>query len=77
MTLVSQHLKVTALWKRKQTTIQLSVSRMDEKKAKRPQGLSLGLGLVFGAVMYVLTNEAFWIPVGIALGAAREMRAQK
>ena len=50
---------------------------MDEKKAKRPQGLSLGLGLVFGAVMYVLTNEAFWIPVGIALGAAREMRAQQ
>tara|TARA_Y100001954_G_scaffold177778_1_gene188987 strand:+ start:381 stop:533 length:153 start_codon:yes stop_codon:yes gene_type:complete len=50
---------------------------MDEKKAKRPQGLSLGLGLVFGAVMYVLTREVFWIPVGIALGAAREMRAQK
>lgn len=50
---------------------------MEDKKAKRPQGLSLGLGLVFGAVMYVLTGEVFWIPVGIALGAAREMQAQK
>ena len=50
---------------------------MNENKAKRPQGLSLGLGLVFGAIMYMLTREVFWIPVGIALGAAREMRAQK
>ena len=60
-----------------QITKQLSTSGMEDKKAKRPQGLSLGLGLVFGAVMYVLTGEVFWIPVGIALGAAREMRAQK
>ena len=44
---------------------------MDDKKAKRPQGLSLGLGLVFGAVMYVLTREVFWIPVGIALGCRK------
>lgn len=50
---------------------------MDDKKAKHPKGLSLGLGLVFGAILYVLTREAFWIPVGIALGAAREVSAQK
>jgi hypothetical protein len=48
---------------------------MDKKKEKRPQGLSLGLGLIFGVTLYVLTREVFWIPVGIALGAAREMRS--
>ena len=48
---------------------------MDKKKEKRPKGLSLGLGLIFGVTLYVLTSEAVWIPVGIALGAAREMRS--
>lgn len=50
---------------------------MDENKRKRPKGLSLTLGLVFGAVMYVLTSEAFWLFIGIALGAAREVSSQK
>jgi hypothetical protein len=48
---------------------------MDKKKEKRPQGLSFVLGLIFGVTLYVLTREAVWIPVGIALGAAREMRS--
>jgi hypothetical protein len=48
---------------------------MDKKKQTRPQGLSFGLGLIFGVTLYVLTREAVWIPVGIALGAAREMRS--
>ena len=48
---------------------------MDKKKEKRPKGLSFGLGLIFGVALYVLTREAVWIPVGIALGAASEMRS--
>lgn len=53
---------------------------MDNEKTEKtsgPQGLSLGLGIVFGVILYVLTREAFWIPIGIALGAAREMRERK
>lgn len=52
-------------------------SAMDERKRKRPKGLSLALGLVFGAIMYGVTSEAFWIFVGMALGAAREVSARK
>lgn len=37
----------------------------------------MALGVVFGVVLYALTDEVFWIPVGIALGAAREVRATK
>jgi hypothetical protein len=48
---------------------------MDKKREKRPQGLSFGLGFIFGVTLYLLTREAVWIPVGIALGAAREMRS--
>ena len=40
---------------------------MENNKPSRPQGLSIGIGLVFGVVLYVLTNEAVWIGVGIAL----------
>lgn len=57
-----------------------SAALMDNEKTEKtsgPQGLSLGLGIVFGVILYVLTREAFWIPIGIALGAAREMRARK
>ena len=35
--------------------------------------MSIGIGLVFGVVLCVLTNEAVWIGLGIALGAAREI----
>ncbi len=48
---------------------------MENNKPGRPQGLSIGMGLVFGMVHFVLTNEAVWIGVGIALGAAREIRS--
>ena len=47
---------------------------VENNKPSRPQGLSIGMGLVFGVVLYVLTKEAVWIGVGIALGAAREIR---
>ena len=50
---------------------------MENNKPSRPQGLSIGIGLVFGVVLYVLTNEAVWIGVGIALGAAREIRSRR
>ena len=49
---------------------------MENNKPSRPQGLWIGIGLVFGVVLYVLTNEAVWIGVGIALGAAREIRSR-
>ena len=45
---------------------------MENNKPSRPQGMSIGIGLVFGVVLYILTNEAVWIGVGIALGAALE-----
>ena len=48
---------------------------MENNKPSRPQGLSIGIGLVSGMALYVLTNEAVWIGVGIALGAAREIRS--
>jgi len=49
---------------------------VENKKPNRPQGLSVGIGLIFGVVLYVLTKEAVWIGVGIALGAAREIRSR-
>jgi hypothetical protein len=49
---------------------------MENNKSKRPAGLSLGIGLIFGVVLYLLTDESVWIGVGIALGAAREIRQQ-
>jgi hypothetical protein len=52
------------------------VRTLENNKPSRPQGLSIGIGLVFGVVLYVLTNEAVWIGVGIALGAAREIRSR-
>lgn len=50
---------------------------MENNKPNRPQGLSIGIGLVFGVVLFVLTNEAAWIGVGIALGAAREIQSRR
>ena len=47
---------------------------MENNKPSRPQEMSIGIGLVFGVVLYVLTNEAVWIGLGMALGAAREIR---
>lgn len=32
-------------------------------------GLGVGGGVVFGAVMLAVTGEAFWMGVGIAIGA--------
>jgi hypothetical protein len=31
------------------------------------------MGITFGAVLFVLTQEVVWIGVGIAIGAAREL----
>jgi hypothetical protein len=50
---------------------------VENNKPSRPQGLSIGIGLVFGVVLFVLTNEAAWIGVGIALGAAREIKSRR
>lgn len=50
---------------------------VENNKPSRPQGLSIGIGLVFGVVLFVLTNEAVWIGVGIALGAAREIQSRR
>ena len=47
---------------------------MENNKPSRPKGMSIGIGLVLGVVLFVLTNEAVWIGLGIALGAAREIR---
>ena len=47
---------------------------MSKNKFSPPQGFYIGIGLTFGAVLYVLTQEAVWIGVGIAIGAARELR---
>ena len=49
---------------------------MENNKPSRPKGMSIGVGLVFGVVLYVLTIEAVWIGVGIALSAAREIRSR-
>ena len=49
---------------------------MEDNKPQSPQGLSIGIALVFGVVLYVLTTEAVWIGVAIALGAAREIRSR-
>ena len=47
---------------------------MSKDKFTPPQGFFIGMGLTFGAVLYVLTQEAVGIGVGIAIGAARELR---
>jgi uncharacterized protein DUF543 len=33
-------------------------------------GEAMGIGVVFGVILFVLTDEPFWIAVGVALGAA-------
>jgi hypothetical protein len=47
---------------------------MSKDKFRPPQGFFIGMGITFGAVLFVLTQEAVWIGVGIAIGAARELR---
>ncbi|MDG1506907.1 MAG: hypothetical protein P8Q28_03780 [Luminiphilus sp.] len=47
---------------------------MSENKFSPPLGFFIGMGLTFGAVLYVFTQEGVWIGVGIAIGAARELR---
>ncbi len=47
---------------------------MSKDKFSPPQGFFIGMGLTFGTVLYVFTQEAVWIAVGIAIGAARELR---
>jgi len=40
-------------------------------------GSHLGLGLIFGVVLFVLTDGPVWIAVGIAIGAGMEQRKRK
>ncbi|MDA0797632.1 MAG: hypothetical protein O2826_02855 [Chloroflexi bacterium] len=40
-------------------------------------GFHLGLGLIFGVVLFVLTDGPVWIAVGIAIGAGMEQRKRK
>tara|TARA_B100000886_G_C20113896_1_gene362978 strand:- start:126 stop:278 length:153 start_codon:yes stop_codon:yes gene_type:complete len=49
---------------------------LENKQPSRPPGLSIGIGLVFGVMLCVSTNEAVWIGVGIALGVVREIRSR-
>ena len=37
----------------------------------------IGVGVAFGAVLFVLTHEAVWIAVGTALGAALDFTRKK
>jgi hypothetical protein len=40
-------------------------------------GSHLGLGLIFGVVLFVLTDGPVWIAVGIAIGAGMEQRKRE
>ena len=50
---------------------------VENNNPSRPQGLSIGISLGFGVVLFMLTGEAVCIGVGIALGAAREIRNRR
>ena len=44
---------------------------MKEKNKKMVNaGNGIGVGVAFGAVLFVLTNEPVWIALGTAIGAA-------
>ena len=42
----------------------------DKNKKMNNAGNGIGVGVAFGAVLFVLTNEAAWIALGVAIGAA-------
>ena len=48
-----------------------------EKKGRLNPGNGLGIGLAVGAVLYVVTDQAVWIPLGIAIGAGMGTAAQR
>ena len=37
----------------------------------------IGVGVAFGAVLFVLTHEAVWIAVGTSIGAAIDFTRRK
>ena len=51
---------------------------MNEKnKKKENPGNGIGVGVAFGAVLFVLTNEPVWIALGVAIGAAFDWNKSK
>ena len=51
---------------------------MNEKNKKTTNaGNGVGVGVALGAVLFVLTNEAVWIALGVAIGAAFDWNKSK
>ena len=51
---------------------------MNEKNKKMENsGNGIGVGVAFGAVLFVLTNEPVWIALGVAIGAAFDWNKSK
>ncbi len=41
-------------------------------KDSKTMGLAVGFGIIIGTVIFALTGEAFWIAIGIIIGASSE-----
>lgn len=51
---------------------------MNEKNKKMANaGNGIGVGVAFGSVLFVLTNEPVWIALGTAIGAAFDWNKSK
>ncbi len=46
-------------------------------KDSKTMGLAVGFGIIIGTVIFALTGEAFWIAIGIIIGASLGAAAQK
>tara|TARA_B100001758_G_scaffold205897_1_gene186379 strand:+ start:235 stop:447 length:213 start_codon:yes stop_codon:yes gene_type:complete len=53
-------------------------SMKDNKENSRSnKGEWIGIGVAFGAVVFVLTNEPLWIAAGVVIGAAFDWQKLK
>ena len=49
----------------------------DKNKKMNNAGNGIGVGVALGAVLFVFTNEAVWIALGVAIGAAFDWNKSK
>ncbi len=46
-------------------------------KDSKTMGQAVAFGVIIGSVIFALTGEAFWLAIGIGIGAALGAGAQK
>ena len=49
----------------------------NKENSRSNKGEWIGIGVAFGAVVFVLTNEPLWIAAGVVIGAAFDWQKPK